>query len=159
MSKIDKTFQAIRLNEWETYLTLIEAVDINSLNEYQQNFLHEAVAYGANRIAEQLIAKGVNLNQQERNGQTPLHYAAQYKNEEVARMILEAGGDCNVRDNFNNNALWTAVFNARGDYQVVRLLISHGADVHTKNNAGRSPIDFANQIKDQTLISLLTTGA
>lgn len=156
MSKIDDIFKTVRSDEWDTFVELIEEVDINTINEYKQNLLHEATANNAARIAKELISLGINLNQMDRNGQTPLHYAALYKNDDIAYAILEAGGNSNIRDNYGNNALWTAVFNARGDYNVVTILMSFSSDATTKNAAGRSPLDFAKQIDDYTLIELLT---
>ncbi|MBC8152128.1 MAG: ankyrin repeat domain-containing protein [Bacteroidetes bacterium] len=156
MSKVDDIFRAARFDQWENFVELIDEVDINVLNEYQQNLLHEATAKGAIRIAKELITLGINLNQQDRNGQTPLHYAALRKNADIAQAILKAGGNTNIRDNHGNNALWTAAFNARGDYSVVDTLLLFHADATTRNAAGRSPLDFASQINDRKMIELLT---
>src|SRR5438309_11499733 len=42
-------------------------------------------------------------------------------------------------DAHGNTPLWTAVFNSRGDGDVIRLLRSHGADSRHVNAAGRTP--------------------
>lgn len=39
---------------------------------------------------------------------------------------------------------------------LVKLLIRCGADALSKNNAIRSPLDFAKQIKDMEMINILT---
>lgn len=39
---------------------------------------------------------------------------------------------------------------------LVKLLVRYGADALSKNNAIRSPLDFAKQIKDMEMINILT---
>jgi hypothetical protein len=56
--------------------------------------------------------------------------------------------------------VWSAVFNARGKYETVLVFARFGASAvaEVKNNAGRSPLDFARQIKDSTLERTLTAS-
>jgi ankyrin repeat protein len=60
-----------------------------------------------------------------------------------------------LRDEHGNTPLWTAVFNAKGDYVIVEQLIQASANPNSQNRHGRSPLDFARQIKDRDLISIL----
>lgn len=53
------------------------------------------------------------------------------------------------------DVLWTAVFNAKGKYNIVKILKESGADSFSKNEAGRSPLDFAIQINDKDLCQIL----
>jgi len=149
------TFQAIRLNELENYKNLIEKEDINIVNEDGQGLLHEAISHNNTFIGLDLIWRGIDINKQDNNGQTALHFAASFSNEELAKAIVKAGGNPNIRDNHGNNALWTAVFNARGKYNIVKIYKEAGGDSLSKNNAGRTPLDFSKQIKDESLIALL----
>nr|WP_235549934.1 ankyrin repeat domain-containing protein [Paenibacillus sp. Soil766] len=90
------------------------------------------------------------------DGQTPLHYISTFPEIVVAQEILKKGGDINIRDKYGNNALWTAVFNCKGKYyDMVELFMQYKPDVLTKNKAGRSPLDFANQVGNEKLIALL----
>lgn len=75
---------------------------------------------------------------------------------DIAREILKRGGDINIRDKYGNNALWTAVFNCKGRYyHMIELFMQYNTDTTTKNNADRSPLDFAKQIGDTKLIGML----
>lgn len=96
------------------------------------------------------------MNQQDRNGQTPIHFAAAHSNVALARAIVESGADLSIKDAHGNTPLWTAVFNAKGHYDIVETLVKNGADADTKNNAGKSPLAFARQIHDERLLSLLS---
>lgn len=61
----------------------------------------------------------------------------------------------NIVDIYGNNPLWYAVFNAHDDYKIIELFMEYGADTTTKNNAMRSPLDFARQIGDDVVIEIL----
>lgn len=150
-------FQTIRREGDEAVLRLRELTDVNLLNDSGENLLHVAIAYSNTAAALELLRLGVDVNHQAVNGMTPLHYAAVQKNASVARGILDCGGNPAIVDIHGNSALWTAVFNARGEFSIVELLLNHGAGsvAHLKNKHGRSPRDFAAQIGDSTLIALL----
>lgn len=136
---------------------LFDDVDINTLEEDTgDSFLHCAIASELQELSLYLINRGINVNIQDNNGDTALHFLPVYHNIEIGKAIMKAGGDPNIRNKHNNNSLWTAVFNARGkNYDLVELLLAYGADAHTPNNAGRSPLDFAKQINDQYMIQLM----
>ncbi|MDX6917661.1 ankyrin repeat domain-containing protein [Pectobacterium carotovorum] len=152
---ISNAFQFVRDGQSEGLCSLVNSENVNVTNEYGQNLLHEAIAYGNVAVVNKLIELGIDVNHQDDKGQTPLHYTAQHKMKDVAEIILMNKGDVLVTDKFGNQALWTAVFNARGDYDIVSLLLKYNSLPEHKNNSGRSPLDFARQIKDTDLISIL----
>lgn len=156
-SNINKVFQSIRLNNIKEFNNLIEKVDIDSQDEDMQNFLHQASVENNIEIARILIQNGININHQEINGKTSLHFCAEFQSILVAEEILSLNyANIDLKDNFGNTPLWTAVFNARGNYNLVNLFVKHKANAMSINKAGRSPIDFAIQIKDELLINILT---
>jgi ankyrin repeat protein len=148
-------FQIIRANNIKEYYLEINNIDINTLNEYKQNLLQESIAYNSHDISCDLIKRNINLNHKDDDGKTSLHYCAAHGNYDVAKLILENGGDINICDNYGNNPLWVAVFNARGVYNLVRLFIVFKANINSKNNADKSPLDFAKQIEDEELMNIL----
>lgn len=130
--------------------------NINKKDEYDSGLLHYAITGEQFDIAIFLIQNGIDMNMVDEDKQTALHCICNYPNIEVTRRILEHGGDINKRDKYGNNALWTAVFNCKGRYyEMVELFMKYNPDVTTKNNAGRSPLDFAIQVEDDKLIKLL----
>lgn len=157
MGPTSDVFQAVRRDERKLFHAIISQIDINVLNDRGQNLLHEAIACDNQELAEELVTRGVNINHQDENGQIPLHFAAHHHNAAIAELILKQKGRLDVEDKYGNQPLWTAVFDARGDYRMVKLFLGNGADPLHKNSAGRSPVDFAVQIKDQSLVSLLNS--
>lgn len=148
-------FQAVRLNDSRTYNELISITELNILNDFKQNLLQEAIASDNTSVGIDLINRGIDVNHQERDGQTSLHFCGLYKNSVIAEAILLKGGKPNIKDIYGNNALWTSVFNARGDFRVVKALVDFGADIESKNNSNRSPLDFAKQINSKSLLDIL----
>lgn len=145
-------FQLIRCHEYSKNLVF----DVDIVNEESQSLLHEAIAAKNQTAAIDLIHRGIDLNMKDRRGQSPLHYCALYGDLKTAQEILRHGADVNLRDDHGNNALWTAVFNARGNCEIVRLLKRSKSDPNSRNRHGRSPLDFAKQIEDRELISILS---
>lgn len=150
-------FQAVR-RDGPGALSLLEGLDdVNIRNKDDENLLHVAVAFANVDAAVELIKRGIDVNAANRKGATPLHYACVHQNATIAQQILDHGGDFEVVDEHGNTPLWTAVFNARGKYDVVNVLLAKGAakTAHHKNKHGRSPIDFATQIGDTRLVKLM----
>lgn len=148
-------FFMIRNGLMEQYQQAMLNTDINSGNEYGQNLLQEAIGYCREDIAIDLINKGIDINHQDKKGWTPLHFCAQYSNTTIAEVLLQKGAKVNIVDIYGNNPLWYAVFNAHDDYKIIKLFMEYGADATTKNNAMRSPLDFARQIGDEVMIEIL----
>lgn len=132
-----------------------------SINDHEQGrtALHAACVTNSMDAAYLLLSAGIDVNLRDKEtGATALHYCATYNYFDLARKIIEHGGDLSVEDDYGNQPLWTAVFNVRGDLQklaIVELFLKSGAQKNNKNKAGRSPVDFANQVKDLVLIEML----
>lgn len=130
--------------------------NINEKDEYGTGLLHYAIEGEQTEIALFLIDSGIDVNMVDEERKTALQYLCIHPNIQIAKAILEHGGDINIRDKYGNNALWTAVFNCKGRYyDMVELFMEYSPDVETKNNAGRSPLDFAIQVGNDKLIKML----
>jgi len=142
----------------EEALSLIRKGDVDILDGEGRTPLIHAVFAGKNEIVSATLAAGANINHQDRNGWTPLHFAVQEKRRELVEYLLAHGALTDLKDGYGNTALWRATFDAQGDYGLVRLLVSHNADPNSKNNSGVSPLDFAIQVADGTLIAILKSS-
>lgn len=125
------------------------------MNEEEQILLHEAAASDNDGCAREIVNRGADLNAIDANGMTPLHYSAANGSTRVAEILVGSGASLSVSDKFGNEPLWTAVFNARGNYEIVSLFVRNGANPKHENKAGRSPVDFAKQIRDPGLTDIL----
>jgi len=107
-----------------------EGEDINAKDNYGGTALHLAVIYSHKDVVELLIAKGADVCANV-NGVTPLHYATETIN-------LKEGND---------------------NYEIVKLLITHGADVDIKENSfgqdRNSPLHWAVLTAHRDIVELL----
>ena len=155
MDKATTLFELMRNGNASDLFTQLDESNVNVLNNYGQNLLQEAISTGRYDVAVNLIDLNINIDHADYKGRTALHYLSEHKSLEVVKHLIRHGADFSISDKFGNQPLWTAVFNARGVYDVVHELIINGADPFHKNNAGRAPMDFALQIQDDTLVCIL----
>jgi ankyrin repeat protein len=105
---------------------------------------HAAFADDADQVRA-LISRGDDPEVADLQGFTPLHLAGQERATRAAAALLDAGANV---DPVNRawQPLWVAVFNARDDGSLIRLLRDRGADPTKPNVAGRTPLQLARTI-------------
>lgn len=106
-----------------------------------QSRLMVACAAGWRRTVERLLAKGVDANHVNEDGETPLTYAAAWKRGSVIDCLLANGA---VPD-LPSQSGWTPLMYAAlvGDETSVVALLDAGADVSRRNAVGRSAAELA----------------
>lgn len=145
-----------KLGDLELFKEKFDIQLMNIKNERGSSLLHYAISGKQFDIALFLIEQGIDVNLKNSDGQTALHLLASNQNINILNELLHKDVDVNIRDKYGNSAFWSAVFNCKGkNYEFVELLLKKSPDIRTKNNAGRSPLDFALQINDTKLITLL----
>jgi uncharacterized protein len=115
-------------------------------DELGRTTLHEAALRDNAAEVRMLLARGANVDAQDRDGFTPLHFAAQQGSLAAAEALLHAGATVDVENRFGNTPLWVAVFSSRGEGDFIALLRSHGADPHHANKQRRTPVQMARLI-------------
>jgi ankyrin repeat protein len=118
----------------------------NSLDRAGRSPLHYAAQEPDLSLAKRLILEGCDVNLPDRHGWTPLHFAAQEKDLAFASLLLDSGALVDPQDSHGNTPLSTAVFNSRGNGELIKLLREHGADPYLKNNHGVSPLGLSRNI-------------
>jgi uncharacterized protein len=157
MSKLTLADYAEKNDLFKIEELLKSGIDINE-RESGSSALHRAVVYNSKDAAQLLIERNIDINLKDERGATALHYCAQYNRLEISKIILSNKGRLDIEDNYGNQPLWTAVFNVKKDLSgldLVELYLQYGADKNHKNNAGRSPLDFANQVQFAPLLEVL----
>jgi len=107
--------------------------DLAKMQQLNQQFLY-AAALGRTDEVKSLIAKGLDLNTRNMNGDHVLGIAAVYGHRDVVAALLDAGADINAAD-VNGTALHRAA--ANGHLDIVKLLIEKKADINVKMPYGR----------------------
>jgi hypothetical protein len=108
--------------------------------------LHYAALENDTTETAKLLAGGADPDVRDRDGFTPLHLAAQAGAVEAATLLLDAGGDANAVNLHGNSPLFVAVFNSKGEGDLIRLLRERGADPRLMNTHGQTPVGLARLI-------------
>ena len=154
----DKIRQAIDYATASEAIALIRKTDIDVLDGDSRTPLIHASFAGSIELLTWLISNGADINHQDCNGWSALHFAVQEKHADTILILLTNGAAIDLKDAYGNTPLWRATFDAKGNYQLVKLLTAHGAEPNSKNKSDRSPLDFAETIGDQELLAALKDG-
>jgi len=124
----------------------MSAKNKNGLDSAGRSELHYAVVDRNLERVKELVRQGMKVNFADRNGWTALHFAVQNNDAETARFLLDSGAAVDPKDSYGNTPLLTAVFNSRGNGELIELLRQRGADAESKNKSGVSPVSLARNI-------------
>lgn len=118
------------------YIEDIQDVDMRGRDG--RTLLIHACTYNRRLIAHRLIERKAELNMQDDMGYSALHACVISNNFDCARLLIQAGANINLCDNIGNVPLFYVSNNA---FDMLHLLLSHGADCDTKNIYDISPLD------------------
>ncbi len=125
---------------------IAEGEGVDTLDQDGRTPLFYASGDGAVEIVSELIHHGARPDKRDRNLETPLHFAAREYHLEVAGLLIKHGANVDAQDVHGNTPLSNAVFYSRGRGDLIKLLLSSGADKALKNRHGISPEDLADTI-------------
>ncbi|MGO9120452.1 MAG: ankyrin repeat domain-containing protein [Desulfomonilaceae bacterium] len=102
---------------------------------------------------EELLRKGVDVNEKDRYCRTALMYACRRGHLETMTLLLDKGADINAQNDFG----WTALMEASlwGRFDVVNVLVNRGADVNVKDNWGATALMLASSNGHTVIVKLL----
>ena len=124
--------------EAEIVETLIErGARVDLSNDFGYTCLTLALEFSkSNRIFEQILKTGVDMNVLDFQHKTPLMYAIQkVRDVRIIRKMLAAGADVHVVDDQGRTPLMMAIWHSQ-EIEMVKTLLEFGADVNAKDNMG-----------------------
>jgi len=146
----------------------VGGADVNAKDDWDGSTpLHAAADEGHTDVVRLLISKGAEINAQNDEGATALHKALFWGHKSVVELLVASGADVNAKDQDGITPLHEAVLSdylwcvdeiieanntdVGAEYKIlekiiidiVKLLITHGADVNAEDNYGGTPLHDA----------------
>lgn len=116
------------------------------LDQERRSPLHYAALTNDAAESQQRLLAGDDPTLGDELGFTPLHFAAQENALDVAQLLLDSGAHIDAANAHGNTPLFVAVFNSRGDGEMIDLLRKNGADPYARNSHGQTPVGLARLI-------------
>lgn len=141
------------------FLVIMSMVIPNCANAQTQNALIRAAFNGDLKTVDELLARGVNVNEQNNEGITALFMAAYRGHLEVVKSLLSHGADVNAQTTKGHDTP-LIVASQNGHIEVVNELLKKNPDVNAQNSQGATPLILASA-KGYTAVVrvLLASGA
>jgi len=142
---------AVRLGDKDMVKSLIsQGADVNVTDNDSYTVLMKAVTSGNTDIVKLLMQAGADINAKTNNGYTALRIAVFFRHLDVIKLLIHAGIDVNAKfRNFGDTPIVLAVKNVglRSDWDLdidlIKLLISQGADVDAVDDEGLFALGWA----------------
>lgn len=154
MNNIYRLISDGNVSEFKEKLSQVTGNEI--LKEGESSLLQFAIGQRQDEMALMILQKNIDVDYQNDENYTALHYVAEYGSDiKIGEALMKKGANLNIVDKYGNTVLWTAIFNAVDNYDLVRLLLEKGASVYTVNKYGKTPYDLALIKEDEELIKLV----
>lgn len=131
-------------NDWnllEVKPISFSALDVGTTKKFKYEILWPLVLASSDgnlAMVEQLLAKGVDANLKDEDGETALIRAVVAGHNGVVQTLLAKGADINAKNKTGETALlWAA---EQGHNDIVKTLLANGADINARNNVGVSAL-------------------
>ena len=131
---------------------LSQGADPNSADPEGDNALMYAALYADPDCMKQLLEKGADPNASNKLGETPLMWCVEHV--EKVKLLLAKGANINARTKSGNTAFLIATV-GNHCFDVLKLLLDHGADALAVNNKNETALNRAAPFADSLTINLL----
>jgi tankyrase len=152
-TQMDKFFEAAQYGDIKTIKELLTKNPglITSKDEYGFNALHLAATEDNEEMISYLVSSGLDINTQNDEGIAPLHIASY---PEIAELFIQLGANIELEDYSGNTPLLIHSTEPES-FEVMEVLLNHGANYKHKNKSGKTARDYAKSRNEFDKVELL----
>ena len=147
-------FMAIKNNNLEKLSAFINNYGVDAPVD-DGTCLHHAIFNNNLRLTKYLLDKSANPNALYENRITPLIASIDLNFWDIAKVLIENGADVNLKDEKNNTPLSKAIFHYEGNPDLIKLLLSMGADPYQNLAEGYTAVDLAKSMRLTDILDLI----
>ena len=123
------------------------------MSRYTNMSLFNAIRNGNVNATRKLLNNGVNVNQENKEGNTPLYRAVAFDHMEVVKLLLSKGADVNKAKKDGDTPLTIASY--EGHTEIVKLLLAKGADINKVDKDGETALYVASEGNRFDIVEML----
>ena len=152
--KVDNLRSNIQQEDYATAKATLNEFGVDAIDGDGRTVLINAVIEAKEDFIDWLFQSDANINHQDRIGYSALHFIAQNNQFTLGEKFLSKGANPNIQDIHGNTPLWTAIFESKKEFNVVKLLLKYGADPNVLNKYGKTPSDLFKTIYRSSITNL-----
>ena len=107
-------------------------------SEYGGSVLYWAANYGLIHLIDSLVKEGVDINQQNKNGETPMYAAARNGDPQVITLLKSLGAAVDTPDEDGATPVYIAAY--EGNVEAIIALNAAAADMNKPDNCNHAPV-------------------
>ena len=151
-------------NKYELIPVLLKEVkegDIELKNSKGQTVLHLTAHAGKLDIVKQVLTLHAKVDSESNTGKTPLYYASETGHLSTITHLINSGADVHKTDSEGVTPLCHAlsVNKTQQKHDVVKLLLSNGANPYHRTSIGDNSIELAIKNNEISILRLLLTSS
>ena len=125
-------------------LLVAQGADVNAKSKYGEAPIHTTSARAHNaEIIAFLVDKGADVRARSGRGQEPIHEVVQFGNVQAVKTLVSLGADILAKEDDSGHSALHIAATQNPDVDVVRFLVSQGADVNAKDRYGNPVLHLA----------------
>jgi len=123
------------------------------MSRYTNMSLFNAIRNRNVNATRKLLNNGVNVNQEDKEGNTPLYRASEMGHTEAVKLLLSKGADVNKAKKDGDTPLTIASY--EGHTEIVKLLLAKGADINKVDKDGETALYVASEGNHFDIVEML----
>lgn len=146
---------SIASNEPFSFIETVSERSVNAADKLGHTLLHWAIMQKDIFLFSNTLKRGADVNLADHEGKTPLHMAVEAESLEMIEALINHGAVVNARDKQGQTPLHTSALLPQG-MLIADYLIIYGAAPFTKDNQGRTALDWARINSNRPMMSYLS---